>query len=160
MHNYHCLIFFICQEFGHAPPGALALDCMAFFAHQYTQQYRQIVLENSRERADEQDCPFAQASVQLTQLLAEILQIGVPPSEDGEDGRSYHPMFFFKEKPFEECFCVCIQRFTRTWKEMKASMADFNKVCKTLNKYPAGQMISLKVDSLPMVRFFIAFNDS
>ena len=122
-----CLLFF--KDFSRTPPGALALDCMAFFAHQYTQQYRQVALENSRERADEQDCPFAQASVELTQILADILKIGVPPSEKpGEDYRKHYSMFFYKEKPFEECFCVCIQRLTKTWKEMKASLSDFNKV--------------------------------
>lgn len=108
---------------------------MAFFARQYTGQYRQVVLENSRERADEQDCPFARASVELTRLLADILKIGVPPCEpEGEDERTYYNMFFFKEKPFEECFCVCIQRLTKTWKEMKASLSDFPKVfCIVLN---------------------------
>ncbi|XP_067931959.1 engulfment and cell motility protein 2-like [Watersipora subatra] len=117
------------MEFSQAPPGALTLDCMAFFAHQYTQQYRQVVLENSRERADEQDCPFAQASVELTQILADILKIGRPPSDEpGQDDRTYYPMFFYKERPFEECFCVCIQRLMKTWKEMKASLSDFSKV--------------------------------
>lgn len=45
-----------------------------------------------------------------------------------KDTRTYYPMFFTKEKPFEELFCICIQRFTRTWREMKASLEDFNKV--------------------------------
>lgn len=86
------------------------------------------MLENSRERADDQDCPFVQASIELTKLLADILHIGKEPGDDLPHDQTYYPMLFSKEKPFEEFFCVCIQRLTKTWKEMKASTSDFNKV--------------------------------
>lgn len=107
----------------------MALDCIVFFAENYTAEYKKVVLENSRERADDLDCPFSQASVELTRLLAtDILCIGKEPESGTCRGRTYYPMFFSRDHPFEELFSICIQRFTRTWKEMKASSTDFHKV--------------------------------
>ncbi|KAK2191324.1 hypothetical protein NP493_54g03014 [Ridgeia piscesae] len=37
-------------------------------------------------------------------------------------------MFFTHERPFEEFFCICILLLNKTWKEMKATSADFIKV--------------------------------
>ena len=37
----------------------------------------QVVLENSC-RADEHDCPFARASIELTNMLCDILKVGEP----------------------------------------------------------------------------------
>jgi len=33
-----------------------------------------------------------------------------------------------QEKPFEELFCICAQLVTKTWKEMRATVEDFDKV--------------------------------
>ena len=46
-----------------------------------------------------------------------------------EDGHLYQPMFFTSEKPFEELFCACVLLLNKTWREMRASSADFEKVC-------------------------------
>lgn len=38
-------------------------------------------------------------------------------------------MFFTHDRAWEEFFCVCIQLLNKTWKEMRATAEDFNKVC-------------------------------
>lgn len=38
-------------------------------------------------------------------------------------------MFFTHDRSFEEFFCICIQLLNKTWKEMRATSEDFNKVC-------------------------------
>ncbi|XP_043540992.1 engulfment and cell motility protein 3-like [Chiloscyllium plagiosum] len=82
------------------------------------------VLENS-SRVDKHECPFGRGSIQLTVILCEILKIGDPPSETGQD---FYPMFFAQDKVFEEVFCICIQLLNKTWKEMRATQEDFDKV--------------------------------
>lgn len=37
-------------------------------------------------------------------------------------------MFFTHDRAWEEFFCVCIQLLNKTWKEMRATAEDFNKV--------------------------------
>lgn len=37
-------------------------------------------------------------------------------------------MFFTHDHPFEECFCICIVVLNKTWKEMRATSEDFQKV--------------------------------
>ncbi|GAB1611161.1 engulfment and cell motility protein 1-like [Argonauta hians] len=112
------------EDFSEVPPGVLALDCMLYFARNHTDSYIKVVLENCC-RADEHDCPFTQTSIHLTRILCEILKIGEPPSEDGH---VYYRMFFTHDKPFEEFFCSCIQLWSKSWKEMRATTEDFSKV--------------------------------
>ncbi|CAH1782758.1 unnamed protein product [Owenia fusiformis] len=112
------------EDFTQTPPGGLALDNMIYFARQHGENYTKVVLENSC-RADEHDCPFARASIELTAMLCKVLKVGTPPSEGGE---VYYPMFFTHDHPFEEFFCICIQTLNKTWKEMRATAADFTKV--------------------------------
>lgn len=45
-----------------------------------------------------------------------------------EGCNDYHPMFFIHDRAWEEFFCVCIQLLNKTWKEMRATAEDFNKV--------------------------------
>ncbi|XP_041988151.1 engulfment and cell motility protein 1 [Aricia agestis] len=112
------------KDFKEVPPGALALDCMLYFARNYTEEYSKIVLRNSC-RTDEHECPFGKTSVELVKLLCDMLHIGEPPNEQGQ---TYHPIFFTHDHPFEELFCICIVLLNKTWKEMKATMEDFSKV--------------------------------
>lgn len=112
------------KDFNEVPPGVLALDCMLYFARNYSEDYTKIVLENSC-RADEHECPFGKTSVELVKLLCDILHIGDPPSEQGQ---TYHPLFFNHDRPFEELFCICIVLLNKTWKEMRATTEDFIKV--------------------------------
>lgn len=112
------------EDFTTAPPGALALHVMLYFARQHGENYVKVVLENST-RADEHDCPFVQASKKLTMILCDILRIGEPPDDDG---LVYYTMFFSHDHPFEEFFCICIQLLNKTWREMRATAHDFKKV--------------------------------
>lgn len=45
-----------------------------------------------------------------------------------ETGSDYHPIFFSQDRLMEEVFCVCIQLLNKTWKEMRATQEDFDKV--------------------------------
>lgn len=110
-------------DFTETPPGLLALDCMIYFARNHSDNYTKLVLENSC-RADEHECPFGRASVELVRILCDVLKIGEAPSEQGE---SFQPLFFTHDHPFEECFCICIILLNKTWKEMRATAEDFGK---------------------------------
>lgn len=112
------------KDLSEVPPGILALDCMLYFARNYSEEYIKIVLENSC-RSDEHECPFGKTSVELVKLLCDILRIGETHSEQGQ---TYHPMFFTHDHPFEELFCICIVILNKTWKEMRATTEDFIKV--------------------------------
>jgi engulfment/cell motility protein 1 len=91
----------------------LALDCMIYFARNQTQLYTKVVHENSC-RTDEYECPFGRTSIELVNVLCEILRIGEESTAAMKD--QFHPMFFTHDHPFEEFFCVCIVALNRTWK--------------------------------------------
>ena len=38
-------------------------------------------------------------------------------------------MFFGQDQSFHELFCVSIQLLNKTWKEIRATQEDFDKVC-------------------------------
>ena len=111
-------------DFDKVPPGVLALDLMYYFARNHQDNYIKLVLENS-SRGDKHECPFGKSSIEVTKTLCEILKIGEQPTELGQD---YYPMFFTHDHAFEEFFCICIQLFNKTWKEMSAIKDDFDKV--------------------------------
>ncbi|XP_055955461.1 engulfment and cell motility protein 1 isoform X2 [Patella vulgata] len=112
------------RDFATTPPGSLALHNMLYFARTHGESYVKVVLENS-SRADEHDCPFVKASITLTLKICEILHIGDTPTEEGN---RFYPMFFHHDKPFEEFFSIVIQLLNKTWREMKATAKDFEKV--------------------------------
>lgn len=56
------------------------------------------------------------------------LQPPVSPAVANEGRNDYHPMFFTHDRAFEELFGICIQLLNKTWKEMRATAEDFNKV--------------------------------
>ncbi|KAK3564323.1 hypothetical protein QTP86_012517 [Hemibagrus guttatus] len=118
------------QDLSRTPPGLLALDTMTYFASRYPDAYSRFVLENS-SREDKHECPFARSSIQLTLLLCDILRIGEPPSETGSN---YHPIFFAQDRLLEELFCICIQLLNKTWKEMRATQEDFDKVMQVVRE--------------------------
>lgn len=49
-------------------------------------------------------------------------------SAASETGSDYHPIFFAQDRLLEELFCICIQLVNKTWKEMRATQEDFDKV--------------------------------
>ena len=112
------------RDFEQTPPGVLALDMMVYFARYHQDSYVKLVLENS-SRGDKHECPFGRSSIEVTKKLCEILLIGEQPTEVGLD---FYPMLFSHDRAFEEFFCVCIQLFNKTWKEMSAIKDDFGKV--------------------------------
>lgn len=57
--------------------------------------------------------------------LLSLFSMFPPASETCND---FHPMFFTHDRSFEEFFCICIQLLNKTWKEMRATSEDFNKV--------------------------------
>ncbi|XP_075033785.1 engulfment and cell motility protein 2 isoform X2 [Mixophyes fleayi] len=118
------------MDFIQTPPGMLALDNMLYLAKFHQDTYVRIVLENS-SREDKHECPFGRSAIELTKMLCEILQVGELPNEGRND---YHPMFFTHERSFEEFFCICIQLLNKTWKEMRATAEDFNKVMQVVRE--------------------------
>uniref|UniRef100_A0A673L8D5 Engulfment and cell motility protein 1-like n=1 Tax=Sinocyclocheilus rhinocerous TaxID=307959 RepID=A0A673L8D5_9TELE len=105
--------------------------------------YIRIVLENS-SREDKHECPFGRSSIELTKMLCEILKVGELPSENCHD---FHPMFFTHDRSFEEFFCICIQLLNKTWKEMRATSEDFNKVMQVV-KEQITRALTIKPNSL------------
>ncbi|KAF5919611.1 hypothetical protein HPG69_000211, partial [Diceros bicornis minor] len=112
------------QDLERVPPGLLALDNMLYFSRHAPSAYSRFVLENS-SREDKHECPFARSSIQLTVLLCELLRVGEPCSETAQD---FSPMFFGQDESFHELFCVSIQLLNKTWKEMRATQEDFDKL--------------------------------
>lgn len=58
-------------------------------------------------------------------MLAEVLNVGAPLSETSE---AYQPMFFSSPQVFHELYSVTVQLLNKTWKEMRATSGDFNRV--------------------------------
>uniref|UniRef100_A0A8C0EU74 Engulfment and cell motility 3 n=1 Tax=Bubo bubo TaxID=30461 RepID=A0A8C0EU74_BUBBB len=107
----------------------------------------QFVLENS-SREDKHECPFARSSIQLTLILCEILHVGEPCSETAQ---AFYPMFFGQDHFFEELFCICIQLVNKTWKEMRATQEDFDKVLQVVREQIT-RTLSLKPTSLELFK--------
>ncbi|XP_069918699.1 engulfment and cell motility protein 3 isoform X2 [Oryctolagus cuniculus] len=169
------------QDLERVPPGLLALDNMVYFSRHAPSAYSrvseragrrwqhahlgrvplgsaltllrsllpplQFVLENS-SREDRHECPFARSSIQLTVLLCELLRVGEPCSETAQD---FSPMFFGQDQSFHELFCVAIQLLNKTWKEMRATQEDFDKVMQVVREQLA-RTLALKPTSLELFR--------
>ncbi|TKS71475.1 Engulfment and cell motility protein 2 [Collichthys lucidus] len=128
------------MDFTQTPPGMLALDNMLYLAKVHQDTYIRIVLENS-SREDKHECPFGRCAIELTRMLCEILQVGELPNEGCND---YHPMFFTHDRAWEEFFCVCIQLLNKTWKEMRATAEDFNKLKNKLRGLNYSEILRLR----------------
>ncbi|MEE6499621.1 hypothetical protein FKM82_003515 [Ascaphus truei] len=118
------------QDLCLTPPGLLALDNMVYFSTRWPNAYSRFVLENS-SREDKHACPFARSSIQLSLILCEILRVGEPASETGQN---FLPLFYAQDHCLQEIFCVCIQLLNKTWKEMRATQEDFDKVMHVLKE--------------------------
>ncbi|XP_053304404.1 engulfment and cell motility protein 3 isoform X2 [Spea bombifrons] len=97
---------------------------MVYFSTRWPSAYSRFVLENS-SREDKLACPFARSSIHLTLILCDILRIGEPASETGQN---FLGLFYSQDHCVQELFCVCIQLLNKTWKEMRATQEDFDKV--------------------------------
>uniref|UniRef100_A0A674JJZ7 ELMO domain-containing protein n=1 Tax=Terrapene triunguis TaxID=2587831 RepID=A0A674JJZ7_9SAUR len=135
------------QDLHRAPPGLLALDNMVYFSRHCPSAYSRFVLENS-SRDDKHECPFARSSIQLTLALCEILHVGEPCSETAQ---AFYLMFFGQDHFFQELFCICIQLQNKTWKEMRATQEDFDKVLQVVREQIT-RTLSLKPTSLELFK--------
>ncbi|XP_074007570.1 engulfment and cell motility protein 3 isoform X1 [Numenius arquata] len=135
------------EDLRRAPPGLLALDNMVYFSRHTPNAYSRFVLENS-SREDKHECPFARSSIQLTLILCEILHVGEPCSETAQ---AFYPMFFGQDHFFEDLFCICIQLVNKTWKEMRATQEDFDKVLQVVREQIT-RTLSLKPTSLELFK--------
>ncbi|XP_053724547.1 engulfment and cell motility protein 2 isoform X2 [Synchiropus splendidus] len=135
------------MDFTQTPPGMLALDNMLYLAKAHQDTYIRIVLENS-SREDKHECPFGRCAIELTRMLCEILQVGELPNEGCND---FHPMFFTHDRAWEEFFCVCIQLLNKTWKEMRATAEDFNKVMQVVREQIT-RALAMKPSSLDQLK--------
>ncbi|XP_039183537.1 engulfment and cell motility protein 3 isoform X1 [Crotalus tigris] len=129
------------------PPGLLALDSMVYFSRHFPNAYSRFILENS-SREDKHECPFARSSIQLSFMLCEILHVGETCSETAQ---AFYPMFFGQEHFFEEVFCICIQLLNKTWKEMRATQEDFDKVMQVVREQITRTLV-LKPTSLELFK--------
>ncbi|NXX82549.1 ELMO3 protein, partial [Urocolius indicus] len=135
------------EDLRRAPPGLLALDNMVYFSRNTPSAFSRFVLENS-SREDKHECPFARSSIQLTLILCEILHVGEPCSETAQ---AFYPMFFGQDHFFEELFCICIQLVNKTWKEMRATQEDFDKVLQVVREQIT-RTLALKPTSLELFK--------
>lgn len=114
------------DDFNQSPPGILALDCMVYFAKAKHDTFTRLLFAYT-----DSQCPFAHTSITLTRLLCQLLRIGEPPSEIGYE---YIPILVWSEEPFKEVFCITIQLLFKTWREMRASILDLEKVMAVVTK--------------------------
>uniref|UniRef100_A0A6Q2YQD2 ELMO domain-containing protein n=1 Tax=Esox lucius TaxID=8010 RepID=A0A6Q2YQD2_ESOLU len=138
------------MDFTQTPPGMLALDNMLYLAKLHQDTYIRIVLENS-SREDKHECPFGRCAIELTRMLCEH----PPPLTHGHNTsqgcNDYHPMFFTHDRAWEEFFCVCIQLLNKTWKEMRATAEDFNKVMQVVREQIT-RALAMKPSSLDQLK--------
>ena len=114
------------EDFNEIPCGLLALDCMVYFAQSQPENFTKLVL-----RKLEYQCPFAHTATSLTRMMYNLLKVGEPVSDISTD---YIPMFFSCDNFFEDFFCTNIQLLFKTWKEMRATPIDFEKVMSVVQK--------------------------
>lgn len=112
------------MDFTVVPPGLLALDCMIYFAINFSIDFMKVI-HASAYRSDEHECPFARSSIELIRVLCDVFRIGEQHSDQSIE---YQPMLFKHEHAFEEIFCICIPMLNKTWKDMRATTEDFDKV--------------------------------
>lgn len=129
-------------EFSTTPPGVLALDCMVFLAKQRHEIFTRLLFAHT-----DNPCPFALTSVALTRVLCQIFRIGEQPSEIGYI-TEFIPALIPAEEPFKEVFCITIQLLFKTWREMRASLLDLEKVMAVVTKQITTVLQSEKSTSL------------
>ena len=113
-------------EFFDTPPGILALDCMVYLAKNKHEIYTQLLFAHT-----DNQCPFAHASTVLTKVLCQLFRIGEAPSEIGYE---FIPCLVWANEPFKEVYCITIQLLYKTWREMRASIHDLEKVMVVVKK--------------------------
>lgn len=106
-------------------PGILSLDLIIYFAQNHTDNFVKIVLENCSRSDKEHECPFIRSGIEITRFLVQLLKIKEPANDEGT---KFFEFFFTHDYPLEELFCICVPLLNKTWKEMRATLQDFDKV--------------------------------
>lgn len=114
------------DEFNECPPGILALDCMVYFAKSKHDTFTRLLFSYT-----DSQCPFALTCIALTKVLCQIFRVGDAPSEIGYE---FIPVLVWSEEPFKEVFSIGIQLLFKTWREMRASVLDLEKVMAVVTK--------------------------
>uniref|UniRef100_A0A673BTT5 Engulfment and cell motility 2 n=1 Tax=Sphaeramia orbicularis TaxID=375764 RepID=A0A673BTT5_9TELE len=110
------------MDFTQTPPGMLALDNMLYLAKVHQDTYIRVSFcKNLLFFAANEGC------------------------------NDYHPMFFTHDRAWEEFFCVCIQLLNKTWKEMRATAEDFNKVMQVVREQIT-RALAMKPSSLDQLK--------
>lgn len=107
------------------PPGLLALHLMHDFASSHQEVFNKLVMESSC-RGD--DCPYAMSSIGLVKVLCDVFRVDKDPILDKSSMPYYHFVLLRDQDFFQEVFAICIQHLFRTWRDMRASISDFDKV--------------------------------
>ncbi|KAJ2959398.1 hypothetical protein NQZ79_g5141 [Umbelopsis isabellina] len=108
----------ICQrEFGRN--GVFALENMNSFAMKDTEAFRKILLEQVHRPQDKR-CPFARASIEVTDLLCDYWNI----ASGGVDLNEFQPLVL----SFDSVHHTTLNLFFRMFRDMEAATSDFSKV--------------------------------
>ena len=129
-------------ELADTPPGVLALQCMVYLAKTKHDVFTQLLFGHT-----DNQCPFAHASAMLTKVLCQLFHVGEAPSEIGYE---FIPCFVWAADPFKDVFCVTVQLLYKTWREMRASIHDLEKVMAVVMKQIG---IILQTSSTTLISF-------
>ena len=130
------------MDFQETPPGMLALELMYRFASKHPENYTRFAVFAGW--ADNHDFPFARTSIELVKILCEVVNIGHDPASSSSSAQ-FHPMFFAHENPLDEMFAVVIKHVNKTWREMRATTADFDKVMEVAKEQVGETMTKLSM---------------
>uniref|UniRef100_A0AAQ4QRI4 ELMO domain-containing protein n=1 Tax=Gasterosteus aculeatus aculeatus TaxID=481459 RepID=A0AAQ4QRI4_GASAC len=122
------------MDFTQTPPGMLALDNMLYLAKVHQDTYIRVGF-GLMEKAS----------------FANFFSSDVVFRAANEGCNDYHPMFFTHDRAWEEFFCVCIQLLNKTWKEMRATAEDFNKVMQVVREQIT-RALAMKPSSLDQLK--------
>ncbi|CDH48396.1 related to engulfment and cell motility gene 1protein [Lichtheimia corymbifera JMRC:FSU:9682] len=104
------------REFGQV--GVFGLERMHAFANQNQNLFAKMVLEQVH-RADDKRCPFAKASIEVTELLCHQWNIST-----GYSAVDFDPLLLH----FDHVHATTLQCFWRLFQEMNGTTSDFSKV--------------------------------
>ncbi|CAN7989535.1 unnamed protein product [Ixodes hexagonus] len=111
------------------PTGKFAFENLCYFAENHSTSFTRLVQENVC-CSPQHRCPLTLSSIMLSELLCRIFRIGEPVSEQG----SFYLMFYSHDRFFEEMFSVCMGLVFKTWREMRATTEDIDKVFSIVNE--------------------------
>ena len=112
-----------------SPPGFLALTLMHKFATNEgtSAEFTRLVMESN-------SCPFAKASIYLVKVLCKVFHIDTDPNQIAKPSDNFYN-FILKDSNFlQKLFDFCLPKLFLTWKDMRASLVDFDIVIDVLEE--------------------------